>query len=226
MKAINYIIITVLFLFSSCYIYRPFSESDINVATTKTGSNSVLRGNDRVPSVRASQANSSVSMNASSGLKMSEEEEKNQKLNESKQAELDKEKEKAESEAGGKTEERSKMGNLGLVRNELSASKSSNAAQKNVTLIEGELTLKEKLQPTKYYKIHADGKQYKIQVDGWEGDTLKAHILRKPHKELRFHENQIDEETVLSRRFSKPFSDLFTVGSYAVGGAVILFLVL
>lgn len=223
MKAFKYILIPVIFLLTSCYIYKPFSESDINVTTTKRGSNSVLAGNDRAPSVRsAQQMTTSASMNASLGT--SEEEEKLQKLNEKKQAEL--EVEKATSEAEGETTDRNKVGTLSAVKNELSASKNNRSAQKNTTLIEGELTLKQKLQPTKYYKIHADGTQYKIQVDGWEGDTLKAHVLRKPHKELRFHENQIDEETVLSRRFSKPFSDLFTVGSYAVGGAVILLLVL
>lgn len=87
-------------------------------------------------------------------------------------------------------------------------------------------SIKIKIQPNQYYKITAEEKQYKIQADQWEGDTLVSHILRKPKKILRFHKDQIEEESLLERRFSKPFSDLFTVGAYVVGGAVVLLLVL
>jgi len=88
-----------------------------------------------------------------------------------------------------------------------------------------ELSLKEKIKANKYYKISVAEKQYKIQADQWEGDTLVSHILRQPKKVLRFHENQIDEEELLERRFSKSYSDIFTVGSYVgVGAAILLFL--
>src|SRR5690606_35977931 len=92
--------------------------------------------------------------------------------------------------------------------------------------LEGLDSIKIKIQPTKYYKITVEEKQYKIQADQWEEDTLVSHILRKPEKVLRFHKDQIDEEALLERRFSKPFSDLFTVGAYVAGGAAVLLLVL
>lgn len=86
--------------------------------------------------------------------------------------------------------------------------------------------LKSKIQPNKYYKISVQERQYKIQADQWEGDTLVSHIIRKPKKVLKFHQNQIDEESLEERRFSKPYSDLITVGSYVAAGAAVLLLVL
>jgi len=86
--------------------------------------------------------------------------------------------------------------------------------------------LKSKIQPNKYYKISVQERQYKIQADQWEGDTLISHIIRKPKKVLKFHQNQIDEELLEERRFSKPYSDLITVGSYVAAGAAVLLLVL
>jgi len=89
-----------------------------------------------------------------------------------------------------------------------------------------EKTIKEKLQENRFYKITAREKQYKIQVDKWDGDSLVSHKIRRPEKQLKFHKDEIDEETILERRFSRPFSDLFTVGAYAAGAAVVLLIVL
>lgn len=86
--------------------------------------------------------------------------------------------------------------------------------------------LKAKIHPNKYYKITVADKQYKIQAEQWEGDTLVSHKMRKPEKVLKFHHNQIDQENLLERRFSKPYSDLITVGSYVAVGAAVLLLLL
>jgi len=88
------------------------------------------------------------------------------------------------------------------------------------------LGIKDKLQPNKYYKITALDHQYKIQVDKWEGDTLVSHKIRNPEKVYKHHMNDIAEDAILERRFSKPFSDLFTIGAYASGALVVLLLVL
>lgn len=77
-----------------------------------------------------------------------------------------------------------------------------------VTGIEG------KLLPTNFYKIEASGKSYKIQVDKWESDTLVAHVIHKPKKILKFHRNQINQETIAERKFSQPVADIITVVAY------------
>lgn len=100
-------------------------------------------------------------------------------------------------------------------------------AKKGDSKPEGEeLSIQEKIQPNRYYKITAEGKRFKIMADAWEGDTLSAHIIRKPQKVLRFHKDQIDEESLEYRKFSKPYSDLFTVGSYVAAGLVALLIFL
>ena len=55
---------------------------------------------------------------------------------------------------------------------------------------------------------------------------MVSHIIRKPQKEVKLHKDEINEELILERRFSKPFSDLFTVGAYAAGAAAVLLIVL
>lgn len=82
------------------------------------------------------------------------------------------------------------------------------------------------IKPNKFYKISAEGKRYKIQADKWVGDTLNAHIIRSPEKTLKFHKDQIDPQTVEVRKFSKFYSDLITVSSYAAAGFAVLLLLL
>lgn len=72
-----------------------------------------------------------------------------------------------------------------------------------------------KLEPSKAYRIEASGKSYKIQVDKWESDTLVAHVIHKPKRILKFHRNQINQETIAERRFSQPVADIITVVAYA-----------
>lgn len=78
-----------------------------------------------------------------------------------------------------------------------------------------QLTIKEKLEPSRMYKINAGGKRYKIQVDQWESDSLVVNAVNKPEKKMKFHKNQIDESTILEKRFSQPISDILTVVAYA-----------
>lgn len=238
MKKFNYILLPILFIFSSCYIYKPFSESDLveNSSPRRGGkqSNVVLMGDDKTPTRSISANNSSLKGNAPNApggkvnADQAEAELKLQKLAEIERGQQDQQKEAPNSTTAdaGKTKKSQKFGDIGEVKmdeNPSASKKNSKAPSENT----GEaLTLKQKLQPNKYYKINVENKTYKIQVDGWEGDSLKAHVIRRPNKTLKFHENQIDEESVLSRRFSKPFSDLFTVGAYAAAGAAVLFLIL
>jgi len=223
MKAFKYILIPVLVLFSSCYIYKPFAETDLVETPVKGGRNSskVLGGDDKISPTNSK----ATSMGGSKGdKKQKEEEEKFNKLREFE------EKQKMQGNlqlgTGENPNANSSAPSFGLVKNDIASPNSNRNTNQNTEKFEGELTIKQKLQPTKYYKITVDHKEYKIQVDGWEGDTLKAHKLRNPEKAYKFHENQIIEESIKSRRFSKPFSDLFTVGAYAAGGAAVLLLVL
>jgi len=77
------------------------------------------------------------------------------------------------------------------------------------------MSVQEKLEINKYFKIEVGGKPYKIQVDKWESDTLVAHVIHKPKKILKFHKNQIDQSTIAERRFSQPVADIITVVAYA-----------
>jgi len=76
------------------------------------------------------------------------------------------------------------------------------------------VNIQNELQPTKNYKIKADGRAYKITVDKWEGDSLVAHPIHKPEKILKLHKNQINAETIAEKRFSKPLSDIITILVY------------
>ncbi|MCD9854271.1 hypothetical protein LUD75_06120 [Epilithonimonas sp. JDS] len=87
------------------------------------------------------------------------------------------------------------------------------------------MSIQEKLEANKYFKIEVGGKPYKIQVDKWESDTLVAHVIHKPKKILKFHKNQINQSTVAERRFSQPTADIITVVAYAAVGVGIWALV-
>lgn len=76
-------------------------------------------------------------------------------------------------------------------------------------------TIEEKLEANKYFKIEVGGRPYKIQVDKWENDTLVAHVIHHPKRQLKFHKNQINQQTIAERRFSQPTADIITVVAYA-----------
>ncbi|KQT16353.1 hypothetical protein ASG31_12620 [Chryseobacterium sp. Leaf404] len=83
-----------------------------------------------------------------------------------------------------------------------------------VAAIAAPVDIKEKLAPTKNYRIKADGKTYKIVVDKWEKDSLVAHPVSRPNDILKFHKNQIDSENIAEKRFSQPIADIITVLAY------------
>jgi hypothetical protein len=87
------------------------------------------------------------------------------------------------------------------------------------------INIQSALQPTKNYKIKADGKVYKIIVDKWEGDTLVAHPIGQSAKILKLHKSQINAESIAEKRFSKPLSDMITILVYA-GIGVGLYMIL
>lgn len=203
MKTNKYLLFPIiLLLLTSCYIYKPYSPKD-----TKSNSN----GGDK--SIRAIDLQSSRSMNPAMSIRTEKE---NQKNSAEMNAELNQEREMQ------KLEELSKNDQNVTSNDKMPGSISSD---KN-PIDPKDIPLKEKLEPNKYYKISALDNLYKIQVDKWEGDTLVAHKIRKPEKIYRLHMNDINTETVLERVFSKPFSDLLTVGAYASGAAIVLLLVL
>ena len=76
------------------------------------------------------------------------------------------------------------------------------------------VTIQEKLQPAKNYRIKVDGRPYKIIADRWDNDTLVAHPVKKPDVILKFHKNQIDSESIAEKRFSQPIADIITVVAY------------
>ena len=77
------------------------------------------------------------------------------------------------------------------------------------------INIQNELQPTKNYRIKADGRSYKLIVDRWEGDSLVAHPVKRPQQIIKLHKSQINAETITERRFSKPLSDILTVATYA-----------
>ncbi|RRQ45139.1 hypothetical protein [Chryseobacterium sp. SC28] len=97
----------------------------------------------------------------------------------------------------------------------------NNQIKEGNTINKAPLSIEEKLQPNKFYKIDVAGQSYKIQVDQWASDTLVAHVIHKPKKILKFHKNQIDQSTIAERRFSKRTADIITVVAYiAIGVGV------
>lgn len=206
MKKQTYFLLLLLFVASSCYIYKPYDfKEDEKVAQTSNRLNS-----------ERSIANQSQ---FSGGSQIDR---RNTEINEKEEARKMKEEMRNSNDQSAtflssKTQTNEGKNESEAVNNEIISNKSTP---------ESTDSLKIKIQPNKYYKISAEGKQYKIQADQWEGDTLVSHILRKPEKVLRFHSNQIEEELLMERRFSKPFSDLITVGAYVVGGVAVLLLVL
>jgi len=217
MKTFKYAILPVIFLMTSCYIYRPYSGEPVAETPAKSvnpASKKSLRGDDTPDPARSQKKE-----NESNGLvkEMSKEEIIQQQQREEekmKEAEMNK----------GKQEQNSFTSADGSEKNTKVTDKA--APREGVTKDPSELTVREKIKPKRFYKLTVLDKTYKVQVEKWEGDSLLVHKIRKPEKQFKFHENDIDNESVLERKFSKPFSDLLTVGAYAAGGAAVLLLIL
>lgn len=213
MKNIKYFAWILLFVLSSCYVYKPFSEAEEETT-------------EKVADQRSSKTEAS---NLADGKQSPEMEARIKEKEEAKKQEAEKKRQEEETKRTEQDRGRTTSNpNMSFTRSsgeggDLSRGKGGKEQTTKRAMGEG---VKAKLEPNKYYKISVEEKQYKIQVDKWEGDTLRAHVIRQPKKELSFHENQIDEETLLERRFSKPYSDIFTVGAYVVGGAAVLLLFL
>lgn len=216
MKYSKYFGLCLLVLLSSCYVYKPYSEVEVEEITPGRRGPGSMRSSSLTDRGMAPTAMTRDLPQANT--EMAEDmERKGQALKDMEEKAKEEEKVKL-SQTSGMSFSRSKEASEA---NEKSAQSKSEAS-----LTAEEKSLKEKIKPNKYYKITVADKQYKIEVNKWEGDTLMANVLRQPKKELKFHENQIDAENLLERRFSKSYSDLFTIGAYVVGGAAVLLLFL
>lgn len=214
----------LLFGLTSCYVYKPYTgiEVDTNNKSSSMRSTKGISLSDReIPTSRHKGPEGPGKSVVTGDLKIEDQTDnpdlaaKNREIEEQKLKEMEAAEKRAE--ANGKI--------VGKPGNDQNLVPSKNQSHPKGESELKELSLKEKIKANKYYKISVAEKQYKIQADQWEGDTLVSHILRQPKKVLRFHENQIDEEELLERRFSKSYSDIFTVGSYVgVGAAILLFL--
>lgn len=92
---------------------------------------------------------------------------------------------------------------------------SSNLAAPQKAVSDAPRDITQKLEPNKFYRIEVADKRYKIQVNKWQSDTLVAHVIHHPKKILKFHKNQINQNTIAERRFSQPVADVLTVAAYA-----------
>jgi hypothetical protein len=227
MKNFKYFLLPLVVVLSSCYIYKPYTEKEIletNSTTNQKGTSVRSQGNISANSTQVSAApmNKSIkeqTLSEEDKIKIQQDEENRQKSPAANN--------NTSGKVGAPTPANSPAGQMTLHRdpNPVNQGKPDRSEVEAPKAPAGG-GLKAKIQPNKYYKISVEEKEYKIQADKWEGDTLVSHILRKPNRVLRFHENQIDEELLKERRFSKAYSDLFTVGAYAAGGAAILLLIL
>lgn len=219
MKTNKYLLFPIIILFlTSCYIYKPYSEKEI-IETEQNNINpqgvKSIRQSDQVLNP-ALQKTKGANNQTNSGPPENDSE----SLVGGRQKKPNTEQEKEQPEDQNKGRFASADGTVKNTTAEPLGSKKGN--EKDPKPVD----IKTKLQPNKYYKIIAFDHQYKIQVDKWEGDTLISHKVRKPSKQYKFHKDDIQEGTILERRFSKPFSDLLTVGAYASGAAIVLLLIL
>jgi hypothetical protein len=244
MKNLKYFFLPILFSLSSCYIYKPYTEKE-GIAQGDNSSNSQNKGisvrdqntskatatpvtRNVGPGVGGGSANSLAEkgMTPEDKLKLKEEQQnqQGQPQNPSANQNMSGKVAPPTSPVAGNDANKGQM-SFGKDPNPINQGKPDRTTMEKPNIPVG-AGLKEKIQPNKYYKITVENKEYKIQAEKWEGDTLVSHILRKPNRVLKFHENQIDEELLKERRFSKVYSDLFTVGAYAAGGAAVLLLLL
>lgn len=211
MKTNKYLLFPIILLLTSCYIYKPYGEKSVEEMTKID--NSTAPVGKSIRSEKSSEDAAKRTKEQQGIPQVSLEDTEAQKGKDQQQPKTDEKSNSSFSRADGTIDDRStRNANKGNVKAEDNKPKESG--------------IKGKLQPNKYYKITALGHQYKIQIDKWEGDTLVSHKIRKPGKIYRHHMNDIQEDAILERRFSKPFSDLFTIGAYASGAAIVLLLIL
>lgn len=236
----------MLFFATSCYIYKPYTggSQDVGKSNSKQQQAKSLRepktdGNEETAKVAQDMTLDTGKSNPQADeLKRKKEEEamkmREEETRKMKEAEMGKynedeiRKKKEEEEQGAKVGKASMSISQAPADAQRKSSPDIVAASKNSTDSEKSTSgsLKSKIQPNKYYRIIVDEKRYKIQADKWEKDTLVCHIIRKPKKVLRFSQNQIDEESLEERRFSKPYSDIITISSYVATGVAVLLLIL
>lgn len=218
MKNLKPLLLTLILILSSCYVYRPYSGEEEVVENTTS-----RRGGLASPSSIRGVQRSTSEVSIGTIRRDAVDPDKENAIEESKKIEENK---RIDEELKG-------SGQVGTIQTaskkqeEFEAEEAEKEKARKIEL-EGsdELTLKEMLKPNRHYKLTVEEKRYKVQVDKWEGDTLISHVIRKPERVLKFHENQIDQEEVLERRFSKPISDMITIGSYIAVGATALLLLL
>ncbi|MFV0305914.1 MAG: hypothetical protein ACK5IC_10595 [Moheibacter sp.] len=205
MTKLKFLFLPILFLLTNCYVYKPYTEKEV----------------DEINSLNKSNLVSS----SSQALTLKGEEErigKTKKIESEQKRKLEQTRKKEEAISPVKPSDTDKLSGRPAVGNKV-GKVIETATQDSTPKV---LEIKDKIRPNQYYKITVEDSQYKIQADQWEGDTLVSHILRKPERVLKFHKDQINEEALLERRFSKPYSDLLTVGAYVAAGAAVLLLVL
>lgn len=219
MKNYKYLFLPLIFIVSSCYIYRPYAEAEV-----KEESKIINDGKSVASTLKSTKEKDAGRNDAEAKRKAWDEKVTQDKLEQERR-----EKERLANSTGVEAKENTSKSTMGFTnaKGETAQDIRKKKTEKvNPSSSETLKTLKEKIQPNKYYRIAVEDKQYKIQADKWEGDTLVSHILRKPNKVLKFHENQIIEEALEERVFSKPYSDIFTVGAYVSAGAAVLLLLL
>lgn len=226
MKKLKYFVLPLLFLMtmSSCYIYKPYAEkfdeegnpvATINKGDSRTAS---LTGVEKSPPKKERERPLSDEDKA----KIRQDAINSGKEPAVNELGIGKQSEDEGSLATKAPTKGNRVGQPGSTEVESSGKNIGEPKSESKVV----LGIQDKILPNHYYKITVDDNQYKIQADQWESDTLVSHILRKPEKVLKFHKDQINEDALLERRFSKPFSDLFTIGSYVVAGTAVLLLVL
>ena len=235
MKTLKYTLLPILFLATSCYIYKPYVEKDEseinknNAVSPATSSLSSLNANEK--SKQQSMGMANVSREQAEKEKMKQEQ--RQMEEDKKKQQMDEENRKKENmKSSGEGAETSENTQFSSSKNANIDGNQGKRGKQDINSIDKpepqvvEKGIKGKLQPNRFYKITARDKQFKIQVDKWDGDSLVSHIIRRPEKVVKLHKDEINEDLILERRFSRPFSDLFTVGAYAAGAAVVLLIVL
>lgn len=241
----------ILFFVSSCYIYKPFTEEEED-ETTEVITNPKLKSasikDGGVVSVREMKTEKPELKKADPQMadeqkRKEDEERKRREIEEMKRKETEEKGEiKSTLNASNEEEMKRKEMETEMKMKEIEAQKQEEERRMNIKAGKigggdvGKVSkekessevkdIKEKLVANRYYKITANGKRLKVMATGWEGDTLNVHIIRKPQKALKFHKDQIDEETIEARHFSKPYSDIITIGSYIAAGFAVLLIVL
>ena len=118
-----------------------------------------------------------------------------------------------------------KKGSAPVAENAPMQIRNQGAGSKEMNMPQAPVNVQEKIAPNKNYKIHVDGRSYKIIADKWESDSLVAHAAGNPKKILKFHKNQINAEKIAEKRFSQPIADIITDAVYAGIGVAIWMLV-